>query len=524
MNSKRLPVGNQDFERLRTTNSYYVDKTLLVRELIDGGDHYFLSRPRRFGKSLLVSTLKALFEGQEDLFRGLNIYDHWDWSGKFPVVRLSFDGGYGQPGNVESHSLRQLRRVAQSFDITLASDITSGPECLEEVIYQLHAQTGERVVILVDEYDKPILDVLSNSDLATANREYLRGFYGMIKGCAEHIRFVFVTGVSMFSKVSLFSGLNNLRDISLDRRFATICGYTDKDIDTVFAPELEGLDRDQMRHWYNGYNWRGEERVYNPFGVLLFFCDREFKSYWFETATPDVLFQMMERQKVSTMELEKQLASDVQVTTFDVHDIDLRALMFQTGYLTIVGEKEIAGRRQYILDYPNWEVRKSFNFQFLMHLKQESVEITKAGGRLLQLLEEHDFDGFARELGMILAGLPHHWYDQSNIHKYEAHYLSGLYMYLQAMDTHLHVEEASSRGRADMVVFHAGQVFVLECKVAQSKGQASRKLEEAMAQMRGQGYGKTYLNRYETIHLVATVFGTSERELLGIRVEQLMSK
>ena len=269
----------------------------------------------------------------------------------------------------------------------------------------------------------------------------------------------------MFSKVSLFSGLNNLEDISLDRRFATICGYTDKDIDTVFAPELEGLDRDQMRHWYNGYNWRGQERVYNPFGVLLFFCDREFKSYWFETATPDVLFQMMERQKVSTMELEKQLASDVQVTTFDVHDIDLRALMFQTGYLTIVGEKDVWGEKNYILDYPNWEVRKSFNRQFLMHLKQESVEITKAGGRLLQLLGGHDFDGFARELGMILEGLPHHWYDQSNIHKYEVHYLSGLYMYLQVMDTHLHVEEASRRGRADMVVFHAGQVFVVECKM-----------------------------------------------------------
>jgi len=389
---------------------------------------------------------------------------------------------------------------------------------------QLHHQTDQQVVILVDEYDKPILDVLSNPDLATANRDYLRGFYGMLKGCAEHIRFVFVTGVSMFSKVSLFSGLNNLRDISLDRRFATICGYTDKDIDTVFAPELEGLDRDQMRHWYHGYNWRGEERVYNPFGVLLLFDKRQFSSYWFETATPDVLFQMMERQKVSTMEWEKQLASDVQVTQFDVHDIDLRALMFQTGYLTIVGEQETAGRRQYILDYPNWEVRKSLNFQFLMHLKQAAAEIPLVGGRLFQLLGEHDFDGFARELGMILAGLPHHWYDQSNIHQYEAHYLSGLYMYLQAMATHLHVEEASRRGRADMVVFHAGQVFVLEFKVVESKGQSSQQLEAAMAQMQGRGYGKKYLNRHETIHLVAMVFGTSERELLGIRVEQLMSK
>ena len=521
MNRKRLPVGTQDFTRLRTTNSYYVDKTPLIRVLIEQGDNYFLSRPRRFGKSLLVSTIKALFEGQEELFRGLDIYDHWDWSMTYPVVRLSFDGGYGQVGNVESHSLKQLRRVAHAADIDLAQDITSGPEYLEEVIYRLYSTTGKRVVILVDEYDKPILDVLSDPDLARANRDYLRGFYGIIKGAAEHIRFVLVTGVSMFSKVSLFSGLNNLDDISLDSRYATICGYTDKEIDRVFAPELVGLDRDQIRHWYNGYNWCGKERVYNPFGVLLLFRKRKFSSYWFETATPDFLFRLMESQQVSAIELEKQLASEVQMTKFDVHDIDLKALMFQTGYLTIVGEKEIWEERNYILDYPNLEVRKGFSRQFLMYLRQKAEEISIAAGGLLQRLGENDFEGFARQLRTIIEGLPHHWYDHSNIHKYEAHYLSGLYMYLQAVGAHLHVEDASHRGRADMVVFHAGQVFVLEFKVAENKGKVQAKLDEAMVQMRRQGYGRKYLNRNEVIHLVAIVFGVDERDLLGIRVEPL---
>ena len=180
MNRQRLPVGNQDFRRLRTTNSYYVDKTPLVRKLIENGDYYFLSRPRRFGKSLLVSTLKALFEGQEDLFRGLAIDDHWDWSIKFPVVRLSFDGSYNELGQIEHDVMRQLASVERRYGVSPDTTSVSGSLRLSHLVEQLHDQTGQQVVVLVDEYDKPILDVLSNPDLATANREYLRGFYGMI--------------------------------------------------------------------------------------------------------------------------------------------------------------------------------------------------------------------------------------------------------------------------------------------------------------------------------------------------------
>ena len=223
--TRRLPIGIQDFRTIREQDFYYVDKTPAVRRLVDEGRFYFLSRPRRFGKSLLLDTIRSLFEGREELFRGLAIHEHWDWSLTHPVVRLSFDGKYNEPQDLERSILTQLEVIERNADLSVASR-RSGPERLLDLLDRLHRKTGRQVVVLVDEYDKPILDVLQDPELTTANRDYLRGFYGIIKGSAEHVRFVFVTGVSMFSKVSLFSGLNNLKDISLDPRYATICGYT----------------------------------------------------------------------------------------------------------------------------------------------------------------------------------------------------------------------------------------------------------------------------------------------------------
>ncbi len=277
MTSRRLPIGIQDFETIRSEGFCYVDKTPLIRQLVDEGRHYFLSRPRRFGKSLLVDTIKALFEGRKELFEGLAIHAHRDWSVTHPVLRLSFDGKYNDgPADIEGDIIEQLESAEREHGLSPARSSDTGPRRLRNLLDRLHRATGQRVVILVDEYDKPILDALRDPALAIANRDYLRGFYGIVKGSAAHVRFVFVTGISMFSKVSLFSGLNNLEDISLDPRYATLCGYTDADLDTVFAPELEGLDRDAIRTWYNGYHWLGRERLYNPFDVLLLLRKREF--------------------------------------------------------------------------------------------------------------------------------------------------------------------------------------------------------------------------------------------------------
>ncbi len=519
MTRRKLPVGIQDFRAIRERGYYYVDKTLLIRNLVEGGEHYFLSRPRRFGKSLLVSTLKALFEGQEELFEGLGIHDRWDWSVRHPVVHLKFGGKYTEPGDLEGDILTQLAGIEEDAGLSPATPAQDGPQRLRDLLRRLHNETGQSVAVLVDEYDKPILDVLKDTALSEANRDYLRGFYGVIKDSAEHVRFVFVTGVSMFSKVSLFSGLNNLKDISLNPRYATVCGYTDADLDAVFAPELEGLDRDQIRAWYNGYHWLGEEKVYNPFDILLFFDSRKFKPYWYETGSPNFLFRLMMEKEMNPMQLEQRVASEKLVSKFDVKDIGLDALLFQTGYLTITAEETVEDTTFYTLDYPNQEVRKSLNDGLLEHLGQRGEDVVAWGRQLCGHLESGDFEGFGDELRSFYAGVPYQWHTSGELARYEAWYGGLLYACFRSNGVDLRVEDASSRGRADMVVFRGGQVFVLEFKMAAEGEDGEAALDAALAQIRERGYAEKYRDRGEPIHLVGIAFGREERNLLGVRAE-----
>ena len=519
MNRRLLPIGIQDFRTIREQDFYYVDKTPLVRRLVGDGRFYFLSRPRRFGKSLLLDTLRLLFEGHEELFRGLDIHGHWDWSAPHPVVRLSFGGKYNEPGEIEGDIIEQLESMERKHNLVPAPTSDTGPRRLRSILDHLHHATGRRVVVLVDEYDKPILDVLDDPDLARANRDYLRGFYGIIKDSAEHVRFVFVTGVSMFSKVSLFSGLNNLRDISLDPRYATICGYTEDDLDRVFGPELDGLDREEIRTWYNGYHWRGGERVYNPYDVLLLFDSREFRPYWFETGSPTFLFRTLMEKSVSPMELENRVADMSLVSKFDVGDIGVEALLFQTGYLTIVDERREGFRTYYRLDYPNLEVQFSLNDQLLAYLGKTGKEPLDHGRELCTLLEANDFEGFGTRLRSYLSGIPYQWHASGDLARYEAWYASLLHMCFRAIGVDLRVEDASSHGRADMVVLTGGQVFVLEFKMADGDNDTEAALAAAITQMRERGYAEKYRDRGETVHLVGVACGREARNLLKVRAE-----
>ena len=289
---RRLPIGIQTFRTIREEGCYYVDKTPFIERLLDRGTHYFLSRPRRFGKSLFLDTLKELFEGSEALFEGLAIHGRWDWSVRYPVLRLSFgSGNFKAPDYLHTNLMAQLAAIERQAGVGSAH--SSAPERFGDLIEALHERAGQRVVVLVDEYDKPILDALEAPEVARANRDYLRGLYATVKDRDAHVKLTFLTGVSKFSKVSLFSGLNNLLDITLDPRYSSLCGYTEADLDTVFAPELPGLDRDEIRRWYNGYAWLGEEKVYNPLDVLLLFDRRKFGAWWFETGTPTFLLDLM---------------------------------------------------------------------------------------------------------------------------------------------------------------------------------------------------------------------------------------
>ena len=296
---RRLPIGIQTFRKLREQDCYYVDKTAYIERLLHEGTHYFLSRPRRFGKSLFLDTLKELFEGSEELFEGLYIHQRHNWTERHPVVRLSFgSGSFTEPETLHEDVAFQLEDLEDAAGI--APREAGAPPRLRRLLRALHRQTGQRVAVLVDEYDKPILDALvEKPEVARANRDYLRGLYGVIKDSDAHVRFTFLTGISKFSKVNLFSQLNNLTDLTLDPVYSSICGYTEADLDTVFAPELAGLD-----------------------------------------------------QTVSTEEL---------LSTFDVEEIGTEALLFQTGYLTITGEEELGGEALYRLGYPNREVRQSLN-------------------------------------------------------------------------------------------------------------------------------------------------------------------
>ena len=517
--ARRLPIGIQDFRTIREHDFYYVDKTPFVRRLVDEGRFYFLSRPRRFGKSLLLDTLGSLFEGHEELFRDLYIHEHWDWTISHPVVRLSFDGKYNEPQDLERSILNQLRLIEHAAGLDPARAVGTGPERLQAVLYHLHQAKGQQVVVLVDEYDKPILDVLHDPDLATANRDYLRGFYGIIKGSAKHVRFAFVTGVSMFSKGSLFSGLNNLKDVSLDPRYAMICGYTDEDIDRVFAPELDGLDREEIRTWYNGYHWRGGERVYNPYDVLLLLRNREFRPYWFETGSPTFLFRMLMEKSVSPMEIENRMAGMSLVSKFDVNDIGIEALLFQTGYLTIVEEQRDDFDNLYRLDYPNLEVRVSLNRGLLDHLGKAGKEQLDQGRDLRGLLEANDFEGFGAVLRSYLSGIPYQWHATGDLARYEAWYASLLHMCFRAIGVDVRAEDASRRGRADMVVLTGGQVFVLEFKMADGERDAEAALDAAISQMRERGYAEKYRDRGEPVHLIGVACGREARTLLEIRAE-----
>ena len=514
MARRRLPIGIQTFREIREEGCYYVDKTPLIRRLLDGGKHYFLSRPRRFGKSLFLDTLKELFEGNESLFEGLAIHGNRDWSVRHPVVRLSFGSGhFTEPGGLQTEVADRLRTLEDAAAIVARHE--TAPARFRHLLQALHERTGRRVVVLVDEYDKPILDALEAPEVARANRDYLRGLYAVVKDSDAHIRFSFLTGVSRFSKVSLFSGLNNLADITLNPRFSAICGYTEADLDTVFAPELPGLDRDAIREWYNGYNWRGTEKVYNPFDILLLFDTREFGAWWFETGTPAFLVELLFERQVSSVSLDEMVGTNALLSAFDVDDIAPEALLFQTGYLTIAGEENRGGRVRYRLGYPNREVRQSLHESLLGYLVRDTSRREANSGRLYDLLEANDFDGLKALFHSFYASIPYEWYTNNDIARYEGFYASVFYSYFAGLGLDITVEDSTSRGRLDMAVRFSGHVYLFELKVVEMAEEGA-----AMAQLKARGYAEKYRSRGEPIHLVGVEFSRDTRNIVAFEVER----
>ncbi len=366
------------------------------------------------------------------------------------------------------------------------------------------------MVVLVDEYDKPILDALGNKDekTAIANRTYLRGLFGAIKARDAHIRLSFLTGVSKFSKTSLFSTLNNLDDLTLDPDYSAICGFTDADLDTVFASELPGFDRDKIRDWYNGYCWRGEERIYNPYDVLRLFKTQEFDAHWYQTGgTPKFLMDILTEEKINSIDLDGMAANDDLLAAFDVGNMAPEALLFQTGYLTIREQRAGENGLAFQLGYPNREVRTSLNNALLNHLMLDRAFSAKRHSGLQEALRSKNFAAMETQLRTLFESIPYQRHTRNQISKYEGYYASVCYSYFAGSGIEVVEEDSSRQGRLDMAAF-CGGIYLFEIKVLGLAEEGA-----AMAQLRQKGYAEKYRGRGLPIYLVGVEFEPGRRRM-----------
>ncbi|GAK48916.1 hypothetical protein U14_00127 [Candidatus Moduliflexus flocculans] len=516
---KKLPIGIQTFEKLIDEDYLYVDKTREVYHALQTGQCLFLSRPRRFGKSLLISTVKAIFEGRKDLFRGLWIEDKLDWQPS-PVIHLDFSLVDYAGDTLQDGLLRALACVADDNGLDLR------PQGFKEYFYALIRALAERkgkVAVLIDEYDKPIIDYMAVLPQAHKNRDILRDFYQVLKGSDPYLRFVLLTGVSKFSRVSVFSGLNNLQDLTLAPQFGTLAGYTQEELERDFADYLddvcrtERLDRadllTRIRRWYNGYSWNGTDRVYNPFSILNFFAQRRFRNYWFATGTPTMLIDMITSQRIQVEELERKVVSETLFESYDLDHLDMIALLFQTGYLTVADVRQTPQRLQYVLKYPNQEVKDAFLTHLLQAFTQRrSDETAVAAFDLYDALEAGNLDKFLAILTGLLAKIPY------TLHlPYEAYYHSLIYMILALMGVDLDLEVLTSVGRIDGVLETRDRLYIIEFKYGKAGSDADALAARAIEQIERQRYAERYANDLRPIFLLGLAI--TEDRSFGYRMQ-----
>ena len=515
----KLPIGIQTFEKIREGNYAYIDKTEIALKLVSEGDYYFLSRPRRFGKSLFLDTLKDLFESKKNLFEGLAIHDQWDWSVTSPVIRISFGAGVHDNVDALDTTIQQiLGGNAKRLGLTChdTDDVKYQFAQLLEAACEKHG----KVVILVDEYDKPILDNISDKETARVMRDRLKNFYSVIKDSDAFIKFVFITGVSKFSKVNLFSGLNNLEDITLNPHYATICGYTHHDLQTTFKAHLQGADMAEVKDWYNGYNYLGE-KVYNPFDILLFISNGvdRFNSYWWSTGNPSFLVELLKSKTYFIPELSHYQADSVVLDSFDVDHIDLVALLWQTGYLTIDHEEKTPFGSVYHLALPNREIRLSLNRLFINYLTTQTGEVLSYQKSLYEVLGKGDVDALEGIFTRLFASIPYQNFTNNKLQDYEGYYTSVIYAYLASLGFEIIAEDCTNRGRIDITLKIEGKVYLFEVKVTDKATQEASD-DKALAQIESRQYAQKYQGAGE-VYCVGLTFSKQTRNLAGVVWEKL---
>ena len=516
---RRLPIGIQDFASIREDGFQYVDKTKHIYNLISGsGKTFFLSRPRRFGKSLLCSTLVSIFEGRRELFeeikgqKALAIRSlEWEWK-KHPVIHIDLNAGVYTNGVEALHSVlySELREEAERYNITLeASDVISQ---FKYLIRTLNKKACEKVVVIIDEYDKPLLATINEVDIHIKLRNELKGFYGVLKSYDAYLRFVFLTGVTKFSHISVFSDLNHIVDLSLDPRYADLCGITQEEIEENFAPEIEsilentGKDKEtyflQLRRFYNGYRFSEKKlSIYNPFGLLNhFYQNGKFLPYWYETGTPTFLIKLIISQKVNLLDLNKMSVHYTDFHKYDIENMSAVPVLYQSGYLTIVDYDE--ERQRFILDYPNEEVRASFAKSLVKdYLQIPEEQVRSLSIKLPDALYDGDIEGAIHTLKVFFSSIP---YDI--IKETENYYETAVHLIFTMLGLNCRSEVRIASGRIDSLVETKDNVYCFEFKL---NGSA----EEALAQIDSKDYLLPWVNSGKKLFKIGISFDNKVRNI-----------
>ncbi len=507
-----LPIGIQTFKDIRTSNYLYIDKTKEALELIQNYRYVFLSRPRRFGKSLFLDTLHNIFDGNKELFKDLYIYNKYDWNQKYPVIKIDWSGDLKSLASTKKMAEIVLKENQRRLGIECEESEPSA--CLRELIQKTYEKYQQKVVVLIDEYDKPILDNLDDIQRAKENRDFLRGVYIQLKANDAYIHFAFLTGISKFAKASIFSGLNNLVDISLLPKYGNICGYTHENIKNEFFEYSKEYDLEKIKEWYNGYYFL-KDRIYNPFDILRLFDSGRFKNYWWESGQAYSLIQMLKQKHYYIPELENLIVSEDFINSFEIENLRLEVLLYQAGYLTIEKMEyyEEYELYNYKLKVPNKEVQISFNNLVLEYLTNEVLN-PKEKVTLLTLLKEAKLEEFKQKLESLFASIPYNNYVKNEIGTYEGYYASVIYAYLASLGVKIVAEDVSSLGRVDITLFLGEKIYIIEFKVDS---------KDALKQIKQKEYYKKYLNKNKDIILVGISFDSKVKNIKSFEWERVFT-
>ena len=507
----KYPIGIQNFEKIRRDGYAYVDKTALMYKLAQEGSYYFLSRPRRFGKSLFLSTLEAYFEGQKELFAGLAVSQlEKEWV-KHPILHLDLNTEKYDTKEALENKLRSFLALWEGKYQVLNDKQQSLGIRFEDLIRNIFEKTGLRVVILIDEYDKPMLQAIGNDALQTEYRNTLKAFYGALKSCDRYIRFAFLTGVTKFGKVSVFSDLNNLIDISLDQRYATICGMTEEEIHANFdegvglLAEANGMTQEEcyarLKRDFDGYHFTiGSPGMYNPFSMLNTLASQQFRDYWFETGTPSFLVYQLKKTGYPLESMTTEELSTDTLNSIDIMDENPLPLLYQSGYLTLKSYNQEFD--EYQLDFPNREVEQGFiKYLYPFYTPKVQDKGTFAISNFVKAIRKGDAEGFMRRLENFFANG-----DYQVMGDLELYFQNTLYVFFRLMGFYVEVERHTTDGRMDILMQTPQYIYILELKLDKSA-------DEALAQIEAKGYAKPFADDARQLFKIGINFSTSTRRI-----------